>query len=123
MVTIFSDSCSDLRNKSKNTPPKFFPREIWLAKIFGQKNSKIRVQNRSKWVQNDPKSVSMLKFGSKAIREYQKIISSVGTERFALGCELAIGDLTLMTFLSYVTSCHIKPECMLNLVDVQDFFP
>jgi len=33
----------------KNTPPKFFPWEIGNAKIFGQKNSKIRVQNGSKW--------------------------------------------------------------------------
>ena len=72
MVTIFSDSCSDLLNKSKNTPPKFFPREIGDVNFFGPKNRKIRVQNGSKWAQNDQKSVLMLKFSWKAIRKYQK---------------------------------------------------
>jgi len=68
-VKILSDSGSDLQNTSKNTPPKFFPREIGVARILDRKTATFGVKNRLKSTKNHQKLVPVLGFGWKLIRK------------------------------------------------------
>ena len=49
-VRFFSDSCLDLWNKSKNTPPKFFPRVVLMFQIFGPNIQKVTWRDYQKVV-------------------------------------------------------------------------
>jgi len=68
-VKILSDSGSDLQNASKNTPPKFFPQEIGMARILDQKTAGSGVKNRLKSTKSWYLCWGLLGFGWKLIRK------------------------------------------------------
>ena len=124
MVTIFSDSCSDLRNKSKNTSPKFFPREIGLAKNFGPKNSKIRVQT-PKWVEIGRKWSEICGYVEGRLENNQKLLKKVPTVHGERITDVCRRLPTILWWRFLVTSHHVTSSLSVCLiwVDVQDFFP
>ena len=105
---------------SQKTHLRSFSHErLAMPKILDQKTAK----SGSKMGRNVPNMIKNLCLCWSSVWKQSESIkkSPHGTYGEDRWCELAIGDLTMMTFLSYVTSCHIKSVCPI-LVDVQDFF-
>ena len=122
MVTIFSDSCSDLLNKSKNTPLKFFPWGIGDVNFFGPKNRKIRVQNGSKM---GPKWSKIGAYVEVQLESNQRVSKKVPTVQMERTADENWWLVNTLWRHFWVTSHQVTSSLSVCpiWVDVQDFFP